>query len=63
MGDEPVGEDDEDLDETESKNLTMKKRTWRALERRYPHALDDQERVRYAVQEILEDSSDADETE
>ena len=63
MGDEPVGGDDESLDETESKNVTLKKRTFLELERKYPHALDDPERIRAAIHDALEDSSDADETE
>jgi len=62
MGDEPVGED-EDLDETESNNLTMKKRTWRKLAEQYPHAIGRQEQVRNAVHDALEDSSDADKTD
>ncbi|MFD1527500.1 MULTISPECIES: hypothetical protein [Halobacteriales] len=66
MGDEPVGADDESLDETESKNVTLKRRTFQALEAQYPHALDDPERIRAAIHDALEnsrDSSDADETE
>jgi len=63
MGDEPVGGDDESLDETESKNVTLKRRTFRALEEQYPHALDDPERIRAAIHDALEDSSNADETE
>lgn len=63
MGDEPVGDDDESLDETESKNVTLKRRTFRALEKQYPHALDDPERIRAAIHDALEDSSDTDETE
>ncbi|MFC6720889.1 hypothetical protein ACFQGT_00385 [Natrialbaceae archaeon GCM10025810] len=65
MGDEPVGEDDESLDETESKNVTLKRRTFLKLERKYPHALDDPERIRAAIHDALEgsDSSDVDEQE
>ncbi|SDL08640.1 hypothetical protein [Natronorubrum texcoconense] len=61
MGDEPVGGDDESLDETESKNVTLKRRTFQALEEQYPHALDDPERIRNAIHDALETSSDADE--
>lgn len=65
MGDEPVGGDDESLDETESKNVTLKRRTFQALEDQYPHALDDPERIRAAIHDALEnsDSSAGDETE
>lgn len=64
MGDEPVGDDDdESLEETESKNVTLKRLTFRALEAQYPHALDDPERIRAAIHDALEDSSDTDETE
>ena len=63
MGDEPVGDGDESLEETESKNVTLKRRTFRALEDQYPHALDDPERIRAAIHDALEDSSDADKTD
>lgn len=61
MGDEPVGDRDDELEETEAKNVTLKRRTWMDLENEYPHALDDTERVRMAVHDALD--RDADKTE
>lgn len=60
MGEEPVGDRD-DADETEAKNVTLRKQTFRELEKQYPHALDDPERIRAAIHDALEDGRDADE--
>lgn len=40
MGEEPVGDLDDALDETEGKNITFKRRTWQKLAAEYPHALE-----------------------
>ncbi|WP_435099427.1 hypothetical protein [Halorubrum sp. N11] len=56
MGDEPgVGDDDS---ETKSENVTIKTRTFETLREEYPHALDDVERVRMAVHDALEETTD-----